>query len=155
MDDPYPDEGMVKTVRVSWDALRDAFDFVNSARPGEHSAQLVLASGKIHVESVWTDVWEEENEAATEEDAAEGEVLDIPHKTELGLGRELALWFAEEVIPDRLDDVTEFFQRRGAYTKFKALLAEENLLPRWYQFERDAEDQALRNWCEENGIEPV
>ena len=138
-------------VTVKWEELREAFDFVNSAPQGENSARLTLASGQIQRESVWTDMFDASSGGGTEAKGSD-QTLDIPHKTQLGLGRELVLWFVEEVIPDLYEDVEEFFQRRGAYAKFKALLAEEGLLQEWFQFEKDAEEQAVRNWCEENGI---
>jgi len=138
-------------VTVAWDDLLEAFSFVNSAPAGENKARLSLSSGQIRRDSVWTDVWADADDGGEAETDA-GDTLDIPHKTELGLGRDLALWFVEEVIPDRQDEVTEFFEKRGAYAKFKALLAEEGLLQDWYHFEKDAEEQSLRNWCEENGV---
>lgn len=135
-------------VSVKWADLEDAFDFVNSAKKGENVARLSLASGQIELQSVWTELWAEE----TETKAAGGETLDIPHKTDLGLGRDLVLWFVEEVIPEQLDDVAEIFQKRGAYAKFRALLEEEGLTQQWYLFEAEAEKQGLKSWCEENGI---
>ncbi len=137
---------------VTWEELEDAFTFVNSAPAGENTARITLSSGQIHHHSVWTDIWDDSEGGQTDAKEAGGDTLDIPHKTELGLGRDLALWFIEEVIPDRLEEVEEFFQKRGAYAKFKALLGDEGLLQPWYQFEKDAEEQALRNWCAENGI---
>ena len=134
---------------VKWEELRDAFDYVNSAPAGENSARLTLLTGQIHRESVWTDIWD--GGETREKEAGDGR-LEIPHKTQLGLGRELALWFVEEVIPDEYEEVELFFEKRGAYAKFKALLTQEGLLQDWYQFEKTAEEQALRNWCEENGI---
>jgi hypothetical protein len=138
-------------IKVNWEELLEAFTYVNFAPVGENSARLSLDSGKIELDSVWTDMFD----AGPSEEKADEESLGIPHKTELGLGRELVLWFVEEIIPDHLDDVADFFQKRGAYARFKALLAEEGLLQQWYQFEKDAEEQALRNWCEENGVQLV
>jgi len=106
-------------------------------------------TGEIERQSVWNEVWADSAEG---EAVADAEIVKIPHKTELGLGRDLALWFAEEIIPDLYDDIAEFFEKRGAYGKFKALLAEEGLLQEWYEFERVAEEQGLRNWCEQNGV---
>ena len=133
---------------VPWQDLLHAFTFVNSAQKGENIARLSLGSGQIELRSVWTELWAEE--AGTEETG--GETVDIPHKTDLGLGRDLVLWFVEEVIPEQLDDVAEIFQKRGAYAKFRALLEEEGLTQQWYLFEAEAEKQGLRSWCEENGI---
>jgi hypothetical protein len=135
-------------IEVKWQDLLHAFNFVNSAPKDENLARLSLASGRIELHSVWTELWAEEGG----EKKTDGETLDIPHKTDLGLGRDLVLWFVEEVIPEQLEDVTEIFQKRGAYAKFRALLEEEGLMQQWYLFEGEAEQQGLRNWCEENGI---
>jgi len=137
---------------VAWEELLDAFTFVNSAQKGENLARLSIVSGQIHRHSEWTDLWDEPSGGETGEKAADGPTLDIPHKTDLGLGRDLVLWFAEEIIPERLDEVAEIFQKRGAYAKFRDILEEEGLTQHWYQFEKDAEQQALRDWCEKNGI---
>jgi hypothetical protein len=138
-------------LEVTWEDLLEAFAFVNSAPAGENSARLSIASGQIQRNSIWTDIWDAPDSGGPQKDVGDG-TLNIPHKTELGLGRDLVLWFVEEIIPDRLEEVEQFFEKRGAYGKFKALLTEEGLLQPWYQFEKDAEEQALRNWCEENGI---
>lgn len=135
---------------VTWQELLDAFRYVNAAPVGENSARLSLATGQIRQNSTWTDIWDDPADEAPEE--LEGEVLTIPHKTELGLGRDLALWFVEEIIPESYEDVEDFFQKRGAYARFKALLAEQGLLQQWYDFEHQAEEQALRAWCVENKI---
>jgi hypothetical protein len=137
-------------IKVNWEELLEAFTYVNLAPVGENSARL-LASGQIELDSVWTAMFD----AGPSEEKAGVKSLAIPHKTELGLGRDLVLWFVEEIIPDQLDDVADFFQKRGAYARFKALLAEEGLLQQWYQFEQEAAEQALKNWCEENGVQPV
>lgn len=143
---------MAESIAVKWEELLDAFTFVNSAQKGENLARLSTVSGQIHRHSEWTDLWDEPRGGETGETVTDGQTLDIPHKTDLGLGRDLVLWFVEEILPEQLDEVAAIFQKRGAYAKFRALLEEEGLVQHWYQFEKDAEEQALRNWCEENGI---
>ncbi len=135
-------------IAIEWQELLYAFTFVNAAKKGENGARLSLASGRIELQSVWTELWAEDSTTSQ----ADAGTLDIPHKTDLGLGRDLVLWFVEEVIPDHLDEVAEIFQKRGAYARFRALLEEEGLTQQWYLFEAEAEQQALRNWCEENGV---
>ena len=44
------------------------------------------------------------------------------------------------------------FHKRGAYARFKDLLQRKNALDRWYDFEAEATEAALREWCEINGI---
>jgi aryl carrier-like protein len=44
------------------------------------------------------------------------------------------------------------FRRRGAYARFKELLAAEGCLEEWYEFEAESTDRALREWCNANAI---
>ena len=64
-----------------------------------------------------------------------GRYLAVPHKNDLDLGTNLALRFVEERLPDRYRDVEVTFRRRGAYARFKELLAAEGCLEEWYAFE--------------------
>jgi hypothetical protein len=65
----------------------------------------------------------------------------------------LVLDFAREFLPDDFDEVSYIFSRKGAYSKFRALLTRRHALERWYDFESKAIERALREWCEENSIE--
>lgn len=77
----------------------------------------------------------------------------LPDKLELGLGKPLVLDFAREFLPDDVDDVRDFFSKRSAYPKFKALLARRGAVDRWHAFE--ATEQALRDWCMLHSIEII
>ena len=79
----------------------------------------------------------------------------IPHKNDLDLGSDLALRFAAAELPQQYSRVQDFFRHRGAYARFKELLAEMRLLDKWYQFEAESTERALRNWCQENSIEGI
>jgi hypothetical protein len=46
----------------------------------------------------------------------------VPHKNELGLGRRLVFDFVDQELPRDADAVSDFFRRRGAYARLKALL---------------------------------
>ncbi|WP_206736114.1 hypothetical protein [Bradyrhizobium betae] len=63
--------------------------------------------------------------------------------------------FAREFLPDDLDNVRYFFSKRGAYPKFKALLARRGAIDRWHAFENEATKRALRDWCALNSIEII
>ena len=56
-------------------------------------------------------------------------------------------------MPEDQREVQEIFSRRGAYARFKDLLERRGLLQRWYEYESDAEREALKVWCQENGID--
>jgi hypothetical protein len=82
-----------------------------------------------------------------------GKYIQIPDKRELGLGKALALEFAEQRLPREFDEVQRIFRKKGAYARFKHLLERAGALEQWYEFEASAQEKALREWCEENSIE--
>jgi hypothetical protein len=61
----------------------------------------------------------------------------------------------EEQLPDRYANVEAFFRRRGAYARFKELLAAEGCLEKWYAFEAESTERVLRQWCKANEIHLV
>jgi hypothetical protein len=77
----------------------------------------------------------------------------IPDKKELDLGKALVFDFARQFLPDEYDEIRRIFSKRGAYARFKDLLARTRALDRWYDFENKATEKALREWCEANGLE--
>jgi hypothetical protein len=46
----------------------------------------------------------------------------------------LVLDFAREVLPNDFDEVRYMFSKRGAYPKFRALLARRGAVERWHDF---------------------
>jgi hypothetical protein len=136
-------------VTIKYDDLSLAFDFVSSGAPMEHRAFVSLETGKVYWVSEVNPVDEEE---LPDDLDAPGRYLEIPHKNDLDLGRQLALRFTEERLPAQYNRVADIFHRRGAYRGFKELLASEGCLEQWYAFETEASDRALRDWCQENDI---
>ncbi len=53
----------------------------------------------------------------------------------------------EQLAPDDARRVADFFHHRGAYGRFKDLLERKNQLQHWYDYERQAKQQRLRQWC--------
>ena len=79
-------------IRVKYDDLSAAFDFVSFAAPFEHRAFVSLDTGAIH--------WMSETSPLDEEDLPDDletsdRYLAIPHKNDLDLGNNLALRFVE------------------------------------------------------------
>lgn len=142
MSTPKP----VATIRFP--DLLDAFEFVSSSAPVEHSAFIDLDTGAIYYLSSEIDF---EAELPDDLDTSE-RYIEVPHKNDLDLGRELALSFADEVIPDEYETVAAFFRKKGAYARFKGFLEAHHLLERWYAFEARETEKALRAWCDAHGI---
>jgi len=136
---------------VSFQEIRDAFDFVNIRAVGENLAFLCRQSGKIYWHSDFSDLDELGDELPEDIDDDE-KYLAIPDARELDLGKPLALDFALQVLPEDFDEVRRIFGRRGAYADFKHLLAQRRALEQWYDFEEKATERALREWCELNSI---
>ena len=137
-------------VTVKYDDLSAAFDFVSFAAPMEHRAYVSLDTGAIY--------WVSETNPIEEEDLPDdletsNRYIAIPHKNELDLGNELALRFVEEHLPHRYATAAGFFRHRGAYARFKELLAAERCLDKWYAFEAECTERALRDWCDANQIQ--
>jgi hypothetical protein len=133
---------------VSFDEILSAFDLV-SANPDEHQAVLAIESGKIYWRSELSDLDDELPEDIDDEE----KYLAIPDQRELDLGKPLVFDFARQVLPRDFDEVQQMFSRRGAYARFKDLLAQRRVLEQWYEFEQKATARALREWCELNSIE--
>jgi hypothetical protein len=136
-------------VTIRYDDLSAAFDFVSFAAPMEHRAYVSLDTGATY--------WISETNPIEEEDLPDDldtsdRYIAVPHKNELDLGNTLALRFVEEQLPGRYADVEDFFRRRGAYARFKELLAAEGCLEKWYAFEAQSTERALRDWCKANDI---
>lgn len=136
-------------VTVKYDDLSAAFDFVSFAGPTEHRAYVSLDTGAIYWISETNPI---EEDTLPDDLETSDRYIQIPHKNELDLGNSLALRFVEERLPDRYTDVEAFFRRRGAYARFKELLAAEGRLEEWYSFEAESTDRALREWCKANEI---
>jgi hypothetical protein len=71
----------------------------------------------------------------------------------LDLGRELALSFVEQELPNDYDRAEGFFYSKGAYGRFKTLLESRGVMEKWYAFEARATEAKLREWCHEHGVQ--
>jgi hypothetical protein len=139
---------MGPVMKVSRGDIEMAFDFVSSARPEEHTAVLDKSTGTIYYHSEFGDLDEIPDDLWESKDAVE-----IPHKNEFDLGKQLVLRFVGSRLPDDHAAVEEIFRRRGACGRYKDLLASRRLLDEWYEFEKQAMDKAIQEWCEAHGIE--
>jgi len=136
---------------VKFDDLREAFEFASAGMPFESEAFLSVETGVIHIHSEFSDFDEE-----LPEDVWDSErYIAIPHKSDLDLGRRLALDFAHTEMAEDLDDVYEFFRRKGAFARFKGLLENRGKLQHWHEYEENRTKEALREWCKENEIETL
>ena len=132
---------------IKFGDIQDAFFFVSSAAYGMNSAFLRRDTGQILYRLEMGDIDE-----IGDEDLDWDTYIEIPHKNDLDLGQRLVFEFIERHLPDEYHRVEQIFRRPGAYGRFKGLLESKGLLDSWYAFESQREEQALRQWCEENEI---
>ncbi len=134
---------------ISFDDLQAAFDWVSAGAPSENSAFIDRQTGVAYWAS---DINDSPDELPDDiEDASR--YLAVPHKNDLDLGRALALRFAQEVLPDHYQAVSNYFRERGAYARFKRLLEQQGVLHTWFEFEARAAEGALRSWAQDNGLQ--
>jgi hypothetical protein len=138
-----------KPVSVDPAELRDAFEFVSTGDLCENRAYISRGTGRIY----WlSEVVESDEDVPDDLEDSDGYIA-IPRKTDLDLGRNLALSFVGQELPSELAIIAGYFRRKGAYARFKELLAHRGMLDKWYGYEDHATEHALRHWCEENGIQ--
>jgi hypothetical protein len=148
-----PHRAQPKTMPVTIAKIAEAFDFANTGGGmGKFFAFVCIPTGEILYQTDISDFAEMYDELPDDIEDEEKYVA-LPDKRELGLGKPMVLDFAREFLPDDFDDVRYFFSKRGAYPKFKALLARRGAIDRWHAFEAKATEQALRDWCALHSIE--
>jgi hypothetical protein len=139
---------MSKPVPVKFSEVRDAFEFANFGG-FDAEAYICIASGKVHFISDSIDL---EEDAPADDFEDSDDYVALPDKRSLDLGNSLVFRFAGEMMPDDYDTVRDIFRRKGAYRRFKDLLAANGMLEKWNAFEAAATEDALRAWCQETDI---
>ncbi len=135
--------------KFSFFDIENAFLYVSSTMYGMNSAVVCKDTGKILYSSDLAGI----DEIEEEDDLDWDQCLEVPHKNDLDLGRNLVFEFVEEYLPDEYERVRKMFRNKGAYSRYKALLESRSLLDKWHDIENSKEEHALRKWCKENTIE--
>jgi len=130
--------------------LEDAFEWASFSSIGINQAAYDRKTDRFLYSS---------DEAEVPEEDEIPEVLDevdryvfVPSKRELDLGRNLALEFAAEFMPEEEHLVYGYFNHSGAYSNFKNLLIHRGLLDQWHEYENSAKRKALTEWAKKNNI---
>jgi hypothetical protein len=136
------------TVSVDLDDLLAAYEWVSAGEVATLDAEAYInrRTGQIHLCGEGVD---EEAPQGIDDGSL---YIAVPHPSEFDLGRSLALTFVDENLPRSSDTVREYFHRRGAYQRFKALLAQAGQLDAWHRYEQAATEVALKEWCAENDL---
>ena len=139
---------MEPSAPVAFIDILDAFEWVSATADFENAAYICRSTGITYFTSSSMDV-----EDDLPDDIDDGSLyIAVPHKTELNLGKRLAIKFAAEHLPDSYDKVCRFFCKPGGYGRFKELLERNGSLDTWYEYEAQEVEKALREWSRENEI---
>ena len=134
--------------RVGLEELLAAFEWVSAgeAAATDCEAYVSKVTGSVH----WSGEGVDEE---LPEDIEDGSIyVAVPHKSEFGLGRSLALRFVEDRLPHSYETVHQYFHKRGAYSRFKTLLERAGQLEAWHSYEQNAIVEALHEWSKEHGL---
>jgi hypothetical protein len=135
-------------MNLSFDDIENAFFFVNSDQKFMNNAILCRETGQIFYVSALVGSEDELPEDLEDPD----KYINIPHKSNLGLGRNLVTEFTKQYLPEEIDRVYSIFRGRGAYSKYKKLLDSKGFLDKWFEFEDARQKAALKEWCRLNKI---
>jgi len=108
---------------VNLDELEFALIFIEGGTLLEAEAYIAVETGEV---ILYSD--DGESEPLPEDIDEEGRYLSIPTKQELGLGKRLVLRFTAEYLSADYEVVENIFRKKGAYSRFKDLLHDRNLL---------------------------
>ncbi len=134
---------------VAFSELLEAFEFVSSDPVFGNSARVNRETGTVHWHSDWDLEFFEEPEDIDDDE----KYFELPNPRDLDLGKPLVMRFAADELSDRYDEIADIFSRKGAYRRFKDFLIRVGALERWYAYESEEKEKALRAWCAENRIE--
>jgi len=138
-------------MRVKLSELEEGMQYVSSSQSGEAEAYVCRATGRVIFRAADGSLDADENVPDDIDDATR--YIAIPHKNDLDLGRRLALDFVYQRAPDLYAEMQRVFANRGAFSRFKQILDQQDLLDAWYAFESEAERSALLEWAEAYEIE--
>ena len=134
---------------IKFNDVLELFEMVNFGSPFDNEGYICKTTGKTYFYSEFGD-----NEEELPEDIYDDEkYLAIPDKNDLSLGRDLVFEFAQEYLPSEYENIRSIFRRKGAYSRFKALLEHVGKVEEWYQFESKRTEQELRKWCTVQDVE--
>lgn len=131
---------------VDLDELLGAVDWV-STDIMDNEAFICRETGRIYWISSDSGLDEEVDQPPDDVEDPD-KFVPVPTRHDLDIGNRVALEFTAQRLPERYEQVRGFFRRKGAYGRFKRLLAQEDLLEPWYAYSEESSLNAIRQWCE-------
>jgi len=139
---------MNRPTAATFDDLIAAYGWVSASGLFENTAYICRRTGRVYRDSSESGVVEELPKDIDDD----SKYIAVPSKRDLDLGNPLVFAFMEEHLGNDLASVEGFFERPGAYGKFKSLLERRGELQHWYEYEERAVRAALEEWVEQNHL---
>ena len=137
-------------IQIPYNQIKSAFLFVSVLPKYNNRALVSKKTGEFHYITELGDPVEPTDETEYSEDN-----IEMPHKDDLDLGKRLVIDFTKECMPEEIEIVNDFFRKKGAYSGYNKWLEKNGLLEKWRQYESIRQDEALKKWCSEVGIEII
>jgi hypothetical protein len=131
---------------IPYRKIEEAYEFISAGPLHAHRALLDRVTGEVLLQSDAGGL--DEFPAVIDPDR----FLELPTRGELHLGKTLVLSFVETNVPWAIAEVLDMFSRKGAYPRFKQFLDRSGLVDRWYAYEGQQTEKALRGWCAAKGL---
>lgn len=116
---------------------------------GAVTAVVSRETGMIHL---LNDEYMDEEAPVPSASGGNGRYVSVPPAGVLGIGDGLVLRFAAAHLAADQDTVRDLFRDRNT-EGFARLLEERGAGEAWERFHEEASRTALRNWCQENGLQ--
>jgi len=133
--------------KVNADELENAMILMDGTVDAE--AWVCRETGAVYMRSDMLDVPEPVPDDIDDAD----KYVPVPGLKELDLGQALVFDFVDEHMPDAENEVRQFFRSSGAYRRFSNLVDDRGLRDRWHAFRDERTQAAMREWCEEQGLQ--
>lgn len=131
---------------IDFSDLENAFMWASASNSHETEAYISRSTGESYY------CGDESQDEIPDDIEDDDQYARVPNPRDLDLGQPLIHRFIGEQAAHLEQDVYDIFRRKGAYSRFKNLLAAKGLLDRWHQYENQATREALIEWAEENGF---
>ena len=132
---------------MSYDAIKDAFNYISEGQSGDRRALVHRVSGKVLLASVELDFDQAPPEADSDPD-----YLLIPRRQDLDPGKGLILEFFNNHAQAEVPQVKAIFTRSGAFRNVKDLMRRLHLLDLWHLYQEQRIEELLRKWCQDQGL---
>ncbi len=136
---------------VRWTEMLDAFMEADLLGPAECAAYVDRRTGQV----IYPPSEGNDGDDAPDDLETSDRYVGVPHRFDLDLGSALVHDFVRRELPEVQAQVEQILPRKGGFGRFRQLLRERGAAAAWDRFEAEATKRALKEWCEDFGLQLV